>query len=338
MAITQSISALGTPPNTADPVNFPARADALLGTAMPLMVTQMNAFATQANAMATAMNFNSTTDSSVTSNLIGLGAKTFAVSAAKSFQPGMWLVMADALAPSTNSMMGQVTSYVGTSLVVNITAIVGAGTKASWVISQSSGGLFAPAALSTSVAALNTSVAAQCGQVVMFARSTAPAGYLKLNGASVDTVAYANLVAACYVGDAQNATATQFYKCTNPATPTTTRSIAGLYMVLPDWRGEFPRFFDDARGVDAGRVLGSAQAGTVHTTAQRNNGGGAVGAAWSDDISNFSTGGELHATVPTVSNGGTIFPAGSVYQTEGALINKFSSRPRNVALLACIKY
>jgi hypothetical protein len=78
-------------------------------------------------------------DTSVTSNSIGQGAKTFTVSAGKRFQPGMYLVIADTAAPSTNSMAGQVTSYdsITGSLVMSITSTNGSGTKTAWTISQS---------------------------------------------------------------------------------------------------------------------------------------------------------------------------------------------------------
>lgn len=124
-----TITALPTPPLRSDPTNFAARADAFLA-AIP-------AFATEVNETAAAMNLNSTTDISASSVLIGLGAKTFTVTAGKSFQKGMFLVVADSAAPSTNSMVGQVTSYSGTSLVISVVLVKGSGTKASWVISQS---------------------------------------------------------------------------------------------------------------------------------------------------------------------------------------------------------
>lgn len=100
----------------------------------------------EANATAAAMNLTATNDTSSTSNAIGTGAKTFTVTAGKSFQPGMYLVFADAAAPSTNSMFCQVTSYSGTSLVVSCLSVRGSGTKSSWVISQSANGVDGTAA------------------------------------------------------------------------------------------------------------------------------------------------------------------------------------------------
>lgn len=125
-----AITALPTPPSGSDPASFSTRADAFLG-ALPT-------FAAEANAVALAMNLNATSDSSSTSNLIGLGSKTFTVSASKSFLGGMFLIIADTAAPSTNSMYCQVTSYSSTTLVVNVTSIFGSGTKTAWTISQTS--------------------------------------------------------------------------------------------------------------------------------------------------------------------------------------------------------
>jgi hypothetical protein len=90
------------------------------------------------NETAKAMNLNSTTGTSSTSNAIGTGAKTFTAETGKSWQPGMFIVIADAAAPSTNSMTAQVTSYNGGtgSLVVDVKSTLGSGTKSSWVISQ----------------------------------------------------------------------------------------------------------------------------------------------------------------------------------------------------------
>lgn len=102
--------------------------------------TQLPAFSSEANATAAAMNLNSTNDTSATSQLIATGAKTFTVSSGKSFQKGMYLVIADTAAAATNSMYGQIDSYTTTSLVMNIISVRGSGTKTAWTISQSASG------------------------------------------------------------------------------------------------------------------------------------------------------------------------------------------------------
>jgi hypothetical protein len=115
------------------PDEFIAKEDAWR-VAMPTLVAQINA-------AVLAMNLNATTDTSASSVLIGTGAKTFTVSASKSFLGGMFLVIADTAAPSTNWMAGQVTSYIGTTLVMNILTVGGSGTKTAWTISQSATGV-----------------------------------------------------------------------------------------------------------------------------------------------------------------------------------------------------
>lgn len=131
-----TITELPAAPSRSDaPADFITKADAFLAA--------LATFRTEANALAVAMNLNSTTDASASSVAIGTGAKTFAVTAGKSFQPGMALVIADTAAPSTNWMYGLVTSYAGTSLVMSILATLGSGTKTAWTISQSSAGLAA---------------------------------------------------------------------------------------------------------------------------------------------------------------------------------------------------
>jgi hypothetical protein len=95
-------------------------------------------FVPNANETARAMNLNSTTGTSSTSNTIGTGAKTFTANTGRSWQPGMFIVIADIAAPSTNSMIAQVTSYNSANgeLVVDVKAAIGSGTKSAWTISQ----------------------------------------------------------------------------------------------------------------------------------------------------------------------------------------------------------
>lgn len=128
-----TITALPAVPSRSDaPATFISKADAFLA-ALPQFVTE-------ANDTASALNLASVSDTSASSVLIGTGAKTFTVSAGKSFQGGMYLVIADTAAPSTNSMFAQVTSYSGTTLIVNVISVRGSGTKTAWEISLTSSG------------------------------------------------------------------------------------------------------------------------------------------------------------------------------------------------------
>jgi len=99
---------------------------------------KLPAFIAEANATAAAMTLNATNGSSASSVAIGTGSKSFTADTGKSWQPGMYLVIADTAAPSTNSMLTQVTSYnSGTgALVVNSLSVTGSGTKTAWTISQ----------------------------------------------------------------------------------------------------------------------------------------------------------------------------------------------------------
>jgi len=105
--------------------------------AMDAFFSSLPEIAEQIDIAIAALNFNSVTDTSSTSNAISIGAnKTFTVSLGKSFYPGMFLVVADTAAPTTNSIIAQVFSYSGTTLVVTPLYIRGSGTKTNWVITH----------------------------------------------------------------------------------------------------------------------------------------------------------------------------------------------------------
>jgi microcystin-dependent protein len=85
-----------------------------------------------------------------------------------------------------------------------------------------------------------TTIEVPPGVIAPFGGPAAPTGWLKCNGQAVSRETYSALFGACgvYWGPGDNATTFN----------------------LPDFRGEFIRGWDDARGVDAGRVFGSFQA------------------------------------------------------------------------------
>jgi hypothetical protein len=128
-----TITELVNIPTISDPTNFSAYADDFLANQLPNMVDELNA-------AFGGLTLISTTDTSASSVAIGLGAKTFIVTAGKSFYAGMPLTIADTAAPSTNAMYGTVTSYSGTSLVMDIKSLIGSGTKSAWSISLAGAG------------------------------------------------------------------------------------------------------------------------------------------------------------------------------------------------------
>jgi len=63
---------------------------------------------------------------------------------------------------------------------------------------------------------------------------------LPLEGQVITVATYQRLCARMYCGDAKNATADWWYKISNPSDKNS-RSAAGAYMVVMDFRGMFPR-------------------------------------------------------------------------------------------------
>lgn len=186
------------------------------------------------------------------------------------------------------------------------------------------------------------SFAQQPGQRGEFYMTSAPAGWLKANSAAIPVATYANLTAAIYCGDANNATASWGYRCTNQASPSTSRSTTGAYIVLPEGRGEFSRGWDDGRGVDSGRSLWSMQAGQVvahNHTASASTDGTHAHIATTGQLagSGFQSGGsnnprELNVDTST-SSAGAHNHAITVNATGGT-----ENMVRNSAALVCIKY
>jgi phage-related tail fiber protein len=107
---------------------------------------------------------------------------------------------------------------------------------------------------------------------------------------------------------------------------------------LPDLRGEFIRGWDDARGVDAGRTLGSAQAQNYQS---HNHGITDPGHSHVLDYLVPLYGGDTDR-----GEGSSVFSVDNsaqpsvVANSTGITINNSGgaeTRPRNVALLGCVK-
>ncbi len=139
------------------------------------------------------------------------------------------------------------------------------------------------------------------GSIITFPTNIIPTGFLECNGAVLSRTTYADLFAV--IGTTYGYTSSSNFK-------------------LPDLRGEFIRGFDNGRGVDSGRSIGTYQADEFkshkHDIASRTNSG--VGIGW---------------YLPSGYNGITT----TKYDTE--LINSVGgneTRPRNIAMMYCIKY
>ena len=169
---------------------------------------------------------------------------------------------------------------------------------------------------------IQTTYSNPVGTVIWYAGSTAPAGYLKANG---DAIANGS-------GTTQSITA----------------DFSALYAIvganLPDLRGEFIRGWDDGKGTDSGRSIKSTQSdqnkehnhsatssvtdpGHTHTVdAARQLGSAADGSPSNEHYANDST---------RTTNSST---TGISVSTTTANDGGNETRPRNIALLACIKY
>lgn len=188
-----------------------------------------------------------------------------------------------------------------------------------------------PNALQAAVAN-NPSIGA--GQIIYHAASTAPVGFLKANGALVSRTLYQALFSVIGTTFGVGDGSTTFG--------------------LPDLRGEFLRVWDDGRGVDSARAFGTLQLATATLQKMTDwtgtdsvlSSGSGIGQAYSapDSAVNSS-----NPPNPIFSGNGSPPSTGnfndnlslSEHQTNGdsSQVGKWITyRPRNVALLACIKF
>lgn len=141
------------------------------------------------------------------------------------------------------------------------------------------------------------------GTIMFYTKDTPPVGYLKANGAAISRTTYSNLfdIIGTTFGSGDGSTTFN----------------------VPDLRGEFIRGWDDTRGVDTGRVFGTLQMDDFksHRHYLRGNDRGnnspqkSAPGLWYDDAERRAS--DLNSI-----------------ELEGGT----ETRPRNVALLACIKY
>lgn len=164
---------------------------------------------------------------------------------------------------------------------------------------------------------------AVAGDIKMHGASTAPTGWLKCNGAAVSRTTYADLFAAIGTTWGTGDGSTTFN--------------------VPDFRGEFPRGWDDGRGVDTGRVFGSAQAQAMQAHQHRNSIGfdGVNFYGWLDGSDQPNYGSDAVSGASRLQAAGTKAAPENLRtaRTESAILNASGeTRPRNLATLFCIKF
>ena len=177
------------------------------------------------------------------------------------------------------------------------------------------------------------------GTVIWYAGSSAPAGYLKANG---DSIANGS-------GTTQGITA----------------NFSELYAIvgatLPDLRGEFVRGWDDGKGTDSGRAIRTNQASQnkshghsvsatttiandTHTHDTKLDANRVFGYTISGDATDGETtpygnpGGIPGWNIPTNLNADDTHNHTATTTISQSNQGGTEARPRNVALLACIKY
>jgi hypothetical protein len=102
---------------------------------VPMMQQVVNVAETTVAAATSSLGGATTNSTSTTSLSIATGSKSLTlVESGKAYTIGQYVIIASTASP-TNYMVGQVTSFSGTSLVVNVTVINGSGTIAAWSIS-----------------------------------------------------------------------------------------------------------------------------------------------------------------------------------------------------------
>jgi len=139
------------------------------------------------------------------------------------------------------------------------------------------------------------------GAVAYFAMSTAPSGWIKCNGAVISRTTYVNLFNAIGVAFGAGDGSTTFK--------------------LPDLRGEFLRAWDDGRGADTSRAFGTAQSdqNKSHTH-------------------NLDIPFQMAPLSPSGAGDAAVRWPWGTYTIGVTASGGDESRPRNIALLACIKY
>ncbi|UXM95434.1 tail fiber protein [Bartonella sp. HY329] len=198
-------------------------------------------------------------------------------------------------------------------------------------LNEGSRNLFLRTTERRAIAAVLASQNSFVGQIAFFAASQAPSGWLKANGALVSRISYPNLWA--FVAENGALVEESDWQAGAQGCFSYGNGEASMFR-LPDLRGEFLRSFDDGRGVDAGRVIGTAQGDAIRNITAKLSAAGGV--PWSNPSGAFS----LNNTGAYRNGGSTIVVTGPAltFDASNVVPTANENRPRNIALLACIRY
>lgn len=340
MSITPAPSA----PSRQDPNNFADLADGLVAW-IPGFVTEVNALAVDV----AAQQAIATGAASTATTAAGTATSSRDVALAATNYKGLWSALSGALnIPATvlhSSSIWMLTQNVASvgaevpgvsSKWINVSPASGLGSAAyqptsafqpaigalTGLLKSAGGGTIAAASAADIVAAIGATAVTNATNATN-ATSAANGGVTSVNGLT-GAVVIQSVPTGVVAHFAANSAPTGWLKANGASLSTTTYAAlfavigyafggSGASFSLPDLRGEFVRGWDDSRGVDISRAFGSSQADDFESHTH-NVGGG------------FGTSGSFGAMAGSTSN-----------QVSGAT-GGTETRPRNVALLACIKY
>jgi len=168
------------------------------------------------------------------------------------------------------------------------------------------------------------------GSVFYVAATAAPPNAIKGNGALLSRTAFARLWAHAQVSG--NLVSDATWLAGGGPTMSYSSGDGSTTFRIPDLRGDFIRGWDDGRGVDAGRAIGSWQAdamqGHVHAAPAGTSGYWVSTTGGSVQFPNAGT------AVTSATNTGSPTSDGA----NGTPRTANETRPRNGALLGCIRF
>ncbi len=161
----------------------------------------------------------------------------------------------------------------------------------------------------------SASAGVNIGDIIYRTSNTVPTGYLKANGALISRATYSDLFSVIGTTFGAGDGSTTFK--------------------LPDLRGEFIRGWDDGRRIDSGRILGSWQSGDLQPHKHLENSlhiKGYDGKTYSNINGSVERGTDQATRV--ADTGGEYYAISPYTQNSTGI----ETRPRNIALMAIIKY
>jgi hypothetical protein len=293
--------------------------------------SQAAAAASEAAAAASALAADGSADAAALSAAAALASQTAAAASEAAADADAASAAASALAADGSA------DAAALSAAAALASETAAAASAAAAAASEAGAAASAAAAAASAATIDTTRVVPVGAVGHFAMNSAPSGWLKANGAAVSRATYAALFAAIGTTFGVGDGATTFN--------------------LPDLRGEFLRGWDDGRGVDSGRAFGSAQGddNKAHTHGgasgssgdhahgleqyrySSGNSGSGGGGGWTSPGGQLS-GGLGWFAVPTINAVHAARMTTTGAHTHTIASDGTEARPRNVAVLACIKF